>query len=103
MRATYEELAVWIGDENEPFPIRVTDRIVEDLEIDGEELCDIGIAITRRCGRTLEDGDKNPFIPDMKTVEDLIRAVMWQKREEGVEHGSVANHHSPSAQVAASC
>lgn len=85
IRATYEELAIWVGDEMGPFPVHAADRLVEDLEIDGEDLCDVVIAISNRCERTLDEIDKNPLLPKMKTVEDLIRVVMWQKCGERVE------------------
>ena len=85
IRATYEEVAVYLGTEKEPFPVRPSDRLKEDLEIDGEDLWDIVFAIVKRCGRTLDDFEKNPLYTKMKTVEDLIRVVMWQKKTEAAE------------------
>lgn len=85
VRATYEELASWVGTEKEPFPVHASDRLDEDLEIDDDDPCDVIIAICKRCGLTLDSIDENPFLSKMKTVEDLIKAVMWQKRKERVE------------------
>lgn len=85
VRATYEEVATYMGAEKKPFPIRPSDRLKEDLEIDGEDLAEIAIAIATRSRRTLDDFDKNPVYPKMKTVEDLIRVIMWQKRTDGAE------------------
>jgi hypothetical protein len=82
VRATYEELADYVGNDKEPFPIQATDRLEEDLEIDSEDLCDLFIEIVTRCERSLDDMENNPYLPKLKTVEDLIHAVMWQKREE---------------------
>ena len=85
VRATYEELAIYMGSEKEPFPVHASDRLKEDLDIDGEELWEIVVAIAKRSGRTLDDVDKNPICPKMKTVEDLIRAVMWQMKPDEAE------------------
>ena len=85
VRATYEEVAAYLGTDKQPFPVRPADRLKEDLEIDGEDLWDIVVAIVKRCGRTLDDFEKNPLYTKMKTVEDLIRVVMWQKKTETAE------------------
>ena len=83
VRATYEEVAAYTGTEKEPFPLQPSDRLKEDLGIDGEDLLDLIFAIAGRCGRRLDDLDRNPLYPKMKTVEDLIRVLMEQPKEEG--------------------
>ena len=85
VRATYEEVAIYMGSEKDPFPVHASDRLKEDLEIDGEDLCDIVIAIAKRSGRTLDSCGKNLLYANMRTIEDLIRAIMWQKKTNEAE------------------
>lgn len=85
VRATYEEVAAYVGSDEEPFPVHASDRLKEDLEIDGDDLWDVISAIAKRCGRSSDDFDRNPLYPKMKTVEDLIRVLMLQDRAEGAE------------------
>jgi acyl carrier protein len=86
VRATYEEISAYMGTKEEPFPVHATDRLKEDLEIDDEDLLDVIYAIAKRCGRRLDDLDKNPLYPKMTTVEDLIRVFMAQEKETAAEH-----------------
>lgn len=85
VRATYEEMAVYMGSEKAPFPVHASDRLKDDLEIDGDDLLAIIYAIAERAGRTVDDLEQNPVFQKMKTVEDLIKVMMWQKKTEGAK------------------
>ena len=71
-----------------PFPLRETDRIVEDLCIDPEEFDRVMETVTKGCGRTWVDQEVS-----VVTVEDLIRVVqdlpeVGQVRAEQIRRGA---------------
>lgn len=89
VRATYEELCDYLGTKEEPFPIRPSDRLSEDLGIaDDEDLGMVVCSIADRCGRSLEDLEKNPLWPKPKTVQDVISMLMHQKKLKTAEHAT---------------
>ena len=65
IRAVYQELS-------EQFPIRASDRLENDLHIDGEDLDDTCRLIARRSGRSLQRWEDNPLFGSVRTVRDLV-------------------------------
>ncbi|MCI5066557.1 hypothetical protein MRY87_12615 [bacterium] len=73
IRAVYEELQSEATDLVRDFPISPSDRLVEDLKIDGEELDFYLIPrIAERTGKSLENSEANSLYGKVKTAEDLV-------------------------------
>lgn len=73
IRAVYEELADYCPE----MPIRPTDNIFDDLCIDSDDFemdfkDDIVGSIAKRCGRSLEKYQYNPYFGKGDTVEGLV-------------------------------
>lgn len=65
IRAVYEEFST-------TFPLRASDRLEDDLRVDGEDL-DLGaMEIARRTGRTLDECERNPLFKNVNTLGDLV-------------------------------
>ncbi len=64
IRAVYEELLVYFG-----YPPHLEDSFDK---IDPEDVDDMGIAISERIGRPLNESEKNPYFGKVKTVRDMI-------------------------------
>jgi hypothetical protein len=80
LRAVYEELAPYFAVGKFAVPLRLSDSLTRDLELDDEELEFAACSIARRCGRSLVDAKANPFYGRLKTVEDLVRFFYAQPR-----------------------
>lgn len=81
LRAVYEELSVFLGGDNHPFPIRADDRWQDDLEIDSEDMeWDVLPDIAYRACRSLENTEQNPFYDKVKTVRDLVHFLEYQPK-----------------------
>ena len=81
MRAVYEELQACLAHHRGRFPLRVTDRLGVDLQIDGDEL-DLSLVqdIAQRTGRDLSSTHSNPFFGKVTTVGDLVNFFNAQPR-----------------------
>jgi hypothetical protein len=71
IRAVYEEF-VW------SFPLRPSDRLKEDLRIDGDDLDFGAINIARRAGRCLDGYERNPMYGKIKTLRDVVMFFQHQ-------------------------
>jgi hypothetical protein len=80
VRATFEEIQAYLRHGPRGFPLRPSDRLVEDLDIDPEDLEDITVTIADRAGRTLEAYRANPRYAGMTTAEDLIAFLSAQPK-----------------------
>ena len=70
IRAVYEQLQNYLG---ENFPIRPSDDIFIDLQIDDEDFSyDLIEEIAQRTGRSLENAESNPYYGKLNLVEDLV-------------------------------
>lgn len=78
VRATFQEIQAYLRHGPKAFPLRPSDRLVEDLNIDLEDLEDITVTIADRAGRTLEGYQANPRYAGMTTAEDLIAFLSAQ-------------------------
>ncbi len=73
IRAVYEELETNVKLENNSFPIKPDDNILETLKIDEEDFeFDIIEDIATRTGRTLEKSENNPYFGKVNTASDLV-------------------------------
>ena len=81
IRAVFEQLQGYLQGEYPSFPLRPSDRLVEDLKIDTEDLDDLlVIEIGQRTGRDFTTTEGNPYYGKVQTVEDLIRFVCAQPK-----------------------
>lgn len=65
IRAVYEEYSC-------SFPLRVSDRLKEDLCICDDDLDFGAIHIARRTGRNLDGYERNPIYGKIKTLRDVV-------------------------------
>lgn len=72
LRAVYEELQPYCTFPGGVLPLRPSDRLEKDLKIDGEELDYLALDIARRCWRSMENSERNPFYSRVQTVHDLV-------------------------------
>jgi len=81
IRAVYEELQNYLKSDQAVFPIRSTDRLVEDLSVDLEDLnLDVAPTIAQRVGRSVIDTKANPLFGKVHTVGDLVIFFNHQPR-----------------------
>lgn len=73
VRAVYEEIQDHLSPAFPTFPVRWTDRLVEDLRIDPDAMDEeLAMDISERTGRDLRNSDANPLFGKVKTVRDLV-------------------------------
>ncbi|XLZ71791.1 hypothetical protein ABT364_07425 [Massilia sp. SR12] len=78
IRAVFEELQKELGGAR-VFPLRASDRFIEDLCIDLEDLDMVLVpAIAARTSRSLDDCRSNPYWGEVKTVAELVYAFNAQ-------------------------
>lgn len=77
VRAVYEEFHAYFDG---AFPIRLTDRIDEDLRMDWEDVDDLLGDVAIRAGRSLERLELNPFYGQVRSVGDLVQLLMYQPK-----------------------
>jgi hypothetical protein len=70
-RAVYEEYS-------RGFPLRPSDRLKEDLRIDGDDLDFGAIDIARRTGRSLAGCERNPLYSRARTLHDVVMFFQHQ-------------------------
>ena len=87
VRAVFEQLQDYLRDCHMAFPLRHSDRLVEDLRIDPDDLDESLIwDIARRSGRRLSNCRANPHYGRVTTVEALIRFFCAQPKMNGRGH-----------------
>ncbi len=63
------------------FPVRASDRLMEDLRLDDDDLdFDLAMQIEQRTGRSLDQTKTNPLLGKVKTVRDLVLFFNAQPR-----------------------
>ena len=80
VRAVYEEVLNFIRTGKLKCALRASDRLLEDLQIDLEDVEEIGISIAARAGYDLTNYEQNPFYAKLKTVGDLVMFFTHQRR-----------------------
>lgn len=73
IRAVYEQLQEELLSYQKSFPVRGSDRLEEELGLDGDDLdMSVATAIARRSGRSLEGTQSNPYYGRVMTASDLV-------------------------------
>ena len=72
VRATYQEFQKRLSEYSSNFPIRVTDRLDDDLKIIPEDVEDIFEIVAARAGYDFTDIQANPMLGKVATVEDFV-------------------------------
>jgi hypothetical protein len=73
VRAVYEQLQCQLSHAYPAFPVRASDRLVEDLHIDVEDLdIDIGPQVEQRTSRSCKGSSENPYFCRVQTMRDLV-------------------------------
>jgi hypothetical protein len=73
IRAVYEQLQQQLRWVCPDFPVRPTDRLIEDLMLDPDDIdMDVFSDVKLRTGRSLRALKVNPFYGRVKTVQDLV-------------------------------
>ena len=79
VRAAWDALQPYVSFRGGGLPLRPTDRLGEDLDIDPDDI-DMGLVqeIAERAGRSLENVERNPIYGRVETVGDLVRLLSSQ-------------------------
>jgi hypothetical protein len=81
IRSVYEQLQHQLRWLYPNFPVRATDRLIEDLMLDADDIdMDIAVDVIQRTGRSWRNGKANPFYGRVKTAEDLVAFYCAQPR-----------------------
>ena len=78
LRAVYEELAPYLTVGSTAIPLRPSDLLEQDLQVDGEELEFLAGDLARRSGRVLTNSQANPYYGRIKTIGDLVAFLRAQ-------------------------
>lgn len=63
------------------FPLRASDRLLEELRLEAEDLEDEAVAIAERAGRSLAGAAANARFGRLESVRDLVLFLQDQPRE----------------------
>jgi 2-hydroxychromene-2-carboxylate isomerase len=81
IRAVYEQLQQqlrWVYPE---FPVRATDRLIEDLMLDPDDIdMDVFVDVTKRTGRSRRNTKENPLYGQVNTAGDLVAFFCAQEK-----------------------
>jgi hypothetical protein len=82
IRAVYEQLQLQLRWICPNFPIRATDRLIEDLWLDPDDIdLDLLADVASRTSRSVRDTSGNPFRGGVKTAGDLVAFFCAQPSE----------------------
>jgi hypothetical protein len=82
IRAVYEQIQQQLRWVYADFPVRATDRLIEDLGLDPDDIdMDVISDVAGRTGRSLRHAQANPFCGRMQTVQDLVAFFCAQDRK----------------------
>ena len=70
IRAVHETVQEQMG--GPPVPLRVSDRLLEDLDLDDDDLDEIAVDAAALARRSLDSTDNNPLYGRVSTVQDLV-------------------------------
>jgi hypothetical protein len=79
VRATWDALEAWARFPGGRLPLRPSDRLVEDLNIDPDDLDDCVVReVAERTGRLMDRMELNPYCGRVVTVGDLVLFLTLQ-------------------------
>jgi hypothetical protein len=79
IRATWDAVTPYVTFDGRIIPIRSTDRLVEDLHIDPDDIdFDLVVEVADRSHHSLVSPELNPYFGRIVTVGDLVRFVTLQ-------------------------
>jgi hypothetical protein len=97
VRATWDALWPYVASPGGGgAPLRASDRLLEDLRIDPEDVEDMLAEVAERAGYSLERVEANPLFGQVVTVGDFVRLVTAQPRLAS-ERGASPSSTAPSA------
>ena len=79
IRAVHDELQPYFWTRHGSVPLRATDRLVQDIGIDPDDVDDLAETIAWRTGRPLAVAGSNP-VRSVDTAGDLVRFFAHQPR-----------------------
>jgi hypothetical protein len=80
IRAAHQELQTVLQSYIRDFPVRASDSLLVDLELDLDDVEDLLQDIARRSSRSLGKTEENPYYGQLNTVEDLVLFVNAQPK-----------------------
>jgi hypothetical protein len=81
VRAVWDAFQPYVALGDQQLPLRPSDRIDEDLQIDWDSLgTDVIEEVARRAGRSLDKLDDNSLFRGVVTVGDLVRVLSGQPK-----------------------
>jgi hypothetical protein len=81
LRATWDAIQPYVMLDGAQLPLRPTDRFVDDLCIDPDDIYFMVVEIAERSGHSLRRPEVNPYYGRVDTVGDLVRFVTQQPRK----------------------
>jgi hypothetical protein len=81
IRAVYEEFEEAVGYPGCVIPIRASDLYEETLLMDSEDVDDMVQDIAKRCGRSLDGSEANPYHGRVHTVGEIVHFLCAQPRQ----------------------
>jgi len=80
IRTAHQELQAVLQSYIRDFPVRASDSLLIDLELDLDDVEDLLLDIARRSSRSLEMTEENPYYGRLNTVKDLVHFVNAQPK-----------------------
>jgi hypothetical protein len=81
VRAVWDAFQPYVSLSDQRFPLRPSDRIDEDLQIDWDDIgTDLIAEVARRAGRSLDRLDDKSLFGRVVTVGDLVRFLSGQPK-----------------------
>src|SRR5437763_11937501 len=81
IRAVYEQIQEQLRWVQPGFPVRATDRLVEDLRLDPDDIdMDVFSDVASRTGRSIRYTRSNPMYGRVRTVADLVAFFCAQEQ-----------------------
>lgn len=81
IRAAHQEIQQLMKSYIPAFPVRASDSLLDDLNVDSDDIEDLLVDIAARSGHSLDETEKNPFYGKINTVCDLVLFVNAQPRQ----------------------
>ena len=99
IRATYEAFGAWFDAKQPTFPLRASDSIEDDLNIDWEDVDDLAHEVAQRAGYDISDCEANPLFGKVKTLNDFVIFFTHQPRTRQAEQGGGGQAATQSRQA----